>query len=151
MVFVDVLIGFTVREAKSSSGSARGGAGRGRGFRNDQRRDFGNGSVTGFGGDDGDAEKVFDRERRGGSGDGGPRHPFHGIRRGGLVNGEVGGDYERPVRRLYERRSGTGRGNEMKRERAGRGNWETPTDDVIAQLVLIFCSRGFSLNVIVFV
>ncbi|KAM0944716.1 putative hyaluronan/mRNA-binding protein [Dioscorea sansibarensis] len=117
-----------VREAKCNSWSARG-----RGFRNDQRRDFGNGSVIGFGGEDGDAEKVFDRERRGGSGYGGPQYPFRGERRGGHVNGEAGRDHERQVRRLYERRSGTGRGNEMKREGAGRVNWGTPTDDVIPQ------------------
>lgn len=36
---------------------------------------------------------------------------------------------ERP-RRTYERRSGTGRGNEFKREGAGRGNWGTQADDI---------------------
>ncbi|KAJ0977454.1 hypothetical protein J5N97_012928 [Dioscorea zingiberensis] len=126
-----------VREAKSSSAAARGGVGRGRGG-SGQRRDFGNGSVGGFGGgDDGDAVKAFDRERGGervrGGGYGGPRQPFRGGRRGGYVNGEAGGDSEQPGRRVYERRSGTGHGYEMKREGAGRGNWGTAADDVIAQ------------------
>ncbi|PHT95340.1 hypothetical protein T459_03222 [Capsicum annuum] len=36
---------------------------------------------------------------------------------------------DRP-RRTFERRSGTGRGSEIKREGAGRGNWGTEADEV---------------------
>ncbi|GAB4832764.1 hypothetical protein Ancab_023224 [Ancistrocladus abbreviatus] len=32
--------------------------------------------------------------------------------------------------RPYERRSGTGRGSEIKREGAGRGNWGSPFDEI---------------------
>ncbi|KAG6423309.1 hypothetical protein SASPL_113702 [Salvia splendens] len=62
-------------------------------------------------------------ERRGGYG--APR----GGRRGGYTNGEAGEEVERP-RRTFERRSGTGRGNEMKREGSGRGNWGAPEDEL---------------------
>lgn len=79
---------------------------------------------------EGDAGRLPERDR-------GPRPPFRGGRRGGYGNGEAGGDSERPPRRMYERRSGTGRGYEMKREGAGRANWGTATDDVIAQLRLV--------------
>ncbi|VVB08234.1 unnamed protein product [Arabis nemorensis] len=51
-----------------------------------------------------------------------------GGRRGEFANGESG-DVERP-RRHYERRSGTGRGNDLKREGGGRGNWGTTEDDI---------------------
>ncbi|GJS44060.1 RGG repeats nuclear RNA binding protein A-like protein [Tanacetum coccineum] len=36
---------------------------------------------------------------------------------------------ERP-RRVYERRSGTGRSNDIKCQGSGRGNWATATDEV---------------------
>ncbi|PRQ57409.1 putative hyaluronan/mRNA-binding protein [Rosa chinensis] len=88
-----------------------------------------------FSGGDGDGRPS---ERRGYGGDGegrtterrsygGPRGSYHGGRRGGFGNGEVG-DEERP-RRIHERRSGTGRGNELKREGSGRGNWGSQTDE----------------------
>ncbi|KAL2548050.1 Hyaluronan/mRNA binding family [Forsythia ovata] len=48
--------------------------------------------------------------------------------RGGFSNGDTV-EGERP-RRAFERRSGTGRGNEFKREGAGRGNWGMPTDEI---------------------
>ncbi|XP_059640483.1 RGG repeats nuclear RNA binding protein A-like [Cornus florida] len=57
-----------------------------------------------------------------------PRGGYRGGRRGGFSNGEVV-EGERP-RRAFERHSGTGRGNEIKREGAGRGNWGTPTDEI---------------------
>ncbi|CAI9775520.1 unnamed protein product [Fraxinus pennsylvanica] len=47
---------------------------------------------------------------------------FRGGRRGGFSNGETP-DGECP-RRAFDRHSGTGRGNEFKRERSGRGNGE---------------------------
>ncbi|TMW87874.1 hypothetical protein EJD97_019371 [Solanum chilense] len=64
-------------------------------------------------------------ERRGGYG--GPR-AFRGGRQGGFGNGEMP-EGDRP-RRTFERRSGTGRGSEIKREGAGRGNWGTEADEV---------------------
>uniref|UniRef100_A0A803LIG2 Hyaluronan/mRNA-binding protein domain-containing protein n=1 Tax=Chenopodium quinoa TaxID=63459 RepID=A0A803LIG2_CHEQI len=59
---------------------------------------------------------------------GGPRGPFRGGRRGGF-NNEEGRDGDRP-RRTYERRSGTGRGQEVKREGFGRGNWGAESEEV---------------------
>ncbi|CAN6858917.1 unnamed protein product [Brassica oleracea] len=47
---------------------------------------------------------------------------------GGFANGKTG-DVERP-RRVYDRRSGTGRSNDVKREGGGRGNWGTPEEDI---------------------
>lgn len=117
-----------VREAKNDSqrGGGRGGgrgSGRGRGGYN---RDYSNNEnafnstgVTASQGDDGE------RERRPYAG---PRGPYRGGRRDGF-NNEEGRDGERP-RRTYERRSGTGRGSEIKREGAGRGNWGAESDEV---------------------
>ncbi|CAN4076012.1 unnamed protein product [Withania somnifera] len=131
-----------VREARSVSqrgggrGGPRGGArgrGRGRGF-NQEFADEDNGFVNnnGFSGrysapEDGESGKVS--ERRGGYG--GSRVGFRGGRRGGFSNGDAAeGEGERP-RRVFDRRSGTGRGNEsVKREGSGRGNWGTPADDI---------------------
>ncbi|KAJ6815845.1 RGG repeats nuclear RNA binding protein A-like [Iris pallida] len=146
-----------VREAKSNfgaprgGGGGRGGPGRGRGGRGGvpfQDRDSGNGNANGFAGNYGGGgyggggyggsgagaggEEGGNRER---APYGGPRQPFRGgPRRGGYgnVDGETGGDPERP-RRTYERRSGTGRGNEVKRDGAGRGNWGSATDDAFQQ------------------
>lgn len=42
--------------------------------------------------------------------------------------GYLGDGEERPRHREYDRRSGTGRGNEVKREGAGRGNWGVEID-----------------------
>ncbi|KAK4379488.1 hypothetical protein RND71_001350 [Anisodus tanguticus] len=64
-------------------------------------------------------------ERHGGYG--GPRG-FRGGRQGGFNNGELP-EGDRPCR-IFERRSGTGRGGEIKREGAGRGNWGTEADEV---------------------
>ncbi|XP_074555689.1 RGG repeats nuclear RNA binding protein A-like [Curcuma longa] len=132
------------REARSNTAPARGGAGRGgpgrgRGGGRGPSRDFGNENLNGLsrsyggggGGEDRDADKP-DRERP-------PRQPFSGGRRGGYAgrggygNDESGGDSERPPRRVYERRSGTGRGFEVKRQGAGRGNWGSVADETLEQ------------------
>ncbi len=130
-----------VRESKNEvgRGGGRGGGrsyGRGRGGAgfNRDRDSFNNESTfnsnDGFSGgyrpsEEGDTGKSSERR-----GSGGPRGPYRGGgRRGGFSNGEVGDDGERP-RRVYERRSGTGRGNEVKRDGAGRGNWGTPSDEI---------------------
>ncbi|KAK6117467.1 hypothetical protein DH2020_048794 [Rehmannia glutinosa] len=99
----------------------------------DNENAFGN--SNGFSGgynrpsEDGDAGKAPSERRpysgpRGGGG-------FRGGRRGGYNNEETG-EGERP-RRTFDRRSGTGRGNEVKREGAGRGNWGTPTDEIVPE------------------
>ncbi|KAL3743326.1 hypothetical protein ACJRO7_018600 [Eucalyptus globulus] len=127
-----------VRETRSDTGRGRGrgggrgyGRGRGGGRGYDQESGYSEGAVggnDGFSGgyrasEEGDSGKPSERR-------GGPRGPFRGGggRRGGFNNGEAG-EGERP-RRTFERRSGTGRGNEFKRDGAGRGNWGTPTDEI---------------------
>ncbi|TVU01923.1 hypothetical protein EJB05_52570 [Eragrostis curvula] len=137
-----------VREARNyggppRDGPGRGGPGRGRGGRGGRfapRRDYGdadvNGLEGGYGGGFGDGGVA-----RGENGEGrqaergrGPRQPYRGGgRRGGYTDGQDGDESGRP-RRPYERHSGTGRGYEMKREGAGRGNWGTVTDESLAQL-----------------
>ncbi|CAL9085944.1 unnamed protein product [Musa acuminata var. zebrina] len=129
------------RGGTGRGGFGRGGLGRGRGGRSGglaPNRDFGNDNANGFsggyggGGEDVEADKLQEKERP-------PRQPFGGGRRGGFRgrggygNDESGGDSERSPRRLYERRSGTGRGYEMKRDGAGRGNWGTVADETLAQ------------------
>ncbi|XP_027774835.1 RGG repeats nuclear RNA binding protein A-like isoform X2 [Solanum pennellii] len=110
-----------VREARSDGqrgggrGGPRGGGrgrGRGRGFNQDFAADENAfGSNNGFSGrysapENGESGKVS--ERRGGYG--GSRGGFYGGRRGGFNNGDAGdGEIERP-RRVFDRRSGTGRG-----------------------------------------
>ncbi|KAG4186224.1 hypothetical protein ERO13_A08G029201v2 [Gossypium hirsutum] len=84
-----------------------------------------------------DGESRRPSERRGGYG--GPRPYRGGGRRGGFSNRETG-DGEGP-RRVYERRSGTGRGNELKREGFGRGNWGTQTDE-LAQVTEEVANEG---------
>ena len=133
---------FSVRDARGGGSSARGGFGRGdrgrgrggrgygqnRGFSGDNGSDFqggyggggyGDGAVTG--GSEGERERDTRPPYRGGG------------RRGGYRNVEFADDSERPPRRNYERHSGTGHGYEMKRDGAGRGNWGTATDELIAQ------------------
>ncbi|PSR93468.1 Hyaluronan/mRNA-binding protein [Actinidia chinensis var. chinensis] len=127
-----------VREAKDEAvrGGGRGGGrgfgrGRGGGRFNRETANTENTFSTnnGFSGEykpseEGEGGKPSERrggyvERRGG---------FRGGRRGGFNNGEVAeGEYQR---RTYERRSGTGHGNEIKRDGAGRGNWGTPIDEI---------------------
>ncbi|GMH26656.1 hypothetical protein Nepgr_028499 [Nepenthes gracilis] len=126
-----------VREAKSER--SRGGArGSGRGYGRARGSGFNRDSVGGentVGNDNGfslgyksseDRESGRPSEKLGGYG--GPRVGSRGGRRGGFGNRDVG-EGERP-RRMYERRSGTGRGNEVKRDGAGSGNWGTPTDEI---------------------
>lgn len=119
---------------QESRGGSRGGfRGSGRGGRGGygQNREFGSEDTNGYRGGGygaraGGEEGAQDRER-------GPRPPYQvGGRRGGY-QGEFGDDSERPPRRNYERHSGTGRGYEMKREGAGRGNWGTTSDELLAQ------------------
>ncbi|XP_020874279.1 RGG repeats nuclear RNA binding protein A isoform X3 [Arabidopsis lyrata subsp. lyrata] len=49
-----------------------------------------------------------------------------------LTRGVAGGEGERP-RRAFERRSGTGRGSDFKRDGSGRGNWGTPGEELAAE------------------
>ncbi|XP_039069254.1 RGG repeats nuclear RNA binding protein A-like [Hibiscus syriacus] len=120
-----------VREAKTEGtrGGGRGGRGRGgnAGYRGDTANDensFSNSVIPGGQGALEDGESGKSNERRG---YGGPR-PYRGGRRGGFGNGEAR-DGERP-HRVFERHSGTGRGNEFKREGSGRGNWGNQTDEL---------------------
>ncbi|KAG5389376.1 hypothetical protein IGI04_030917 [Brassica rapa subsp. trilocularis] len=114
-----------VREARSDAprGGGRGGGGdrgssRGRGGYN---RDFrgGDGNSGGYNkpSEEGGISKPFYEKRS----------VYGGAPRGGGRRGEAG-EGERP-RRTYERRSGTGRGGDFKREGAGRGNWGTPGEE----------------------
>ncbi|XP_062219977.1 RGG repeats nuclear RNA binding protein A-like [Phragmites australis] len=123
--------------APSRGGFGRGERGRGRGGRGyGQNHDFGGDNTNGFQGGYGGGGFGDGAVTGGGEGDRerGPRPPFRGGgRRGGYRNGEFGDDSERPPRRNYERHSGTGRGYEMKRDGAGRGNWGSATDEVLAQ------------------
>ncbi|MBA0826875.1 hypothetical protein Goarm_011689, partial [Gossypium armourianum] len=120
-----------VREAKNELGRGGGrGTGRGRGrggsgFNRDSRvSDNSNGYSGGYRpSEEGDGKQY---ERRGGYD--GPRGSFRGGRRGGFNNGDSG-EGERP-RRQYDRHSGTGRGNEFKRDGSGRGNWGSSTDEI---------------------
>ncbi|KAH0914939.1 hypothetical protein HID58_029385 [Brassica napus] len=116
-----------VREARSDAprGGGRGGGGdrgssRGRGGYN---RDFrgGDGNSGGYNkpSEEGGISKPFYEKRS----------VYGGAPRGGGRRGEAG-EGERP-RRTYERRSGTGRGGDFKREGAGRGNWGTPGEEVL--------------------
>ncbi|KAH7514239.1 hypothetical protein FEM48_Zijuj11G0067600 [Ziziphus jujuba var. spinosa] len=77
--------------------------------------------------EEGDTGKSSERRGYGGGGRGGYRGGRRGVGNGEAVEGE------RP-RRTYERRSGTGRGNELKREGSGRGNWGTPTDEIAPEV-----------------
>ncbi|CAL9241499.1 unnamed protein product [Arabidopsis halleri] len=122
-----------VRESRNApSGGGRGGTGgrggfsrgRGNGGNREYRNNDAPGNENGFSGGFRPSEDA-DGARRGGS-DGGYRRG--GPRRGGFANGESG-DVERP-RRNYERHSGTGRGNGLKRDGGGRGNWGTTEDDI---------------------
>ncbi|XP_009776248.1 RGG repeats nuclear RNA binding protein A-like [Nicotiana tabacum] len=125
-----------VREAKTEVGRG-GGRGGGRGYSRgrggggfnreasnnenfSRNREFSGGIAAPE-----DVEGGRPYERRGGYG--GP-HAFGGGRRGGFSNEEFP-EGDRP-RRIFERRSGTGRGGEIKREGAGRGNWGTQADEV---------------------
>ncbi|KAL4565726.1 hypothetical protein LXL04_029829 [Taraxacum kok-saghyz] len=122
-----------VRESRTDGqrgGGRLGGRGAGRGGRGGFNRESANDDNSfipnnGFSGgyrpsENGDGDKATERR--------GPRMGNRGGRRGGYTNGDAT-EGERP-RRVFERRSGTGRGNDLKREGAGRGNWGTAADDV---------------------
>lgn len=124
-----------VRESRNEGGrggrggrgyGGRGGRGGG-GFNRDSSNNDGSFGNRGFAGgvEESDGKSS---ERRGG-GYGGPRGGYRGDRHVSFANGDGGEDGERQ-RRPYERRSGTGRGNEFKREGAGRGNWGNQTDEI---------------------
>ncbi|KAK1418800.1 hypothetical protein QVD17_27947 [Tagetes erecta] len=124
-----------VREARNEGGrGGRGGRGYGRGGRGgggynrdsaNNEGSFGNRAPSGGqGGIEESNGRSF--ERRGGYG--GPRGGFRGDRQGSFGNGDSE-DGGRP-RRTYDRHSGTGHGNEFKREGAGRGNWGTQADEI---------------------
>ncbi|KAK8478643.1 hypothetical protein V6N13_027947 [Hibiscus sabdariffa] len=121
-----------VRESRSEPGRGGvrgGGRGRGfggRGFNRDSNVSDNSNAVSGGYRPSEEGEERKQSERCGGYG--GPRGSFRGGRRGGFNDGEFG-EGERP-RRMYDRRSGTGRGNEFKRDGAGRGNWGSPIDEV---------------------
>eukprot|EP00252_Welwitschia_mirabilis_P013154 TRINITY_DN2903_c0_g1_i1.p1 TRINITY_DN2903_c0_g1~~TRINITY_DN2903_c0_g1_i1.p1 ORF type:complete len:382 (+),score=101.85 TRINITY_DN2903_c0_g1_i1:407-1552(+) len=144
-----------VRDSRSQNeggrarGFGRGGRGGGRGFANrDQEygRGRGGGAYNGDGNlsnqsygrrvdfdennvdysatrtEDGEAVGNDRGRGRGGRGSRGGRG-FGGRGRFGVEPGS-----EDSRKRIFERRSGTGRGIEMKREGSGRGNWGTPVD-----------------------
>ncbi|KAI3829141.1 hypothetical protein L1987_03257 [Smallanthus sonchifolius] len=124
-----------VREARNEGGrGGRGDRGYGRGGRggggfnrysSNNEGSFGNRATSG--GQAGIEESNGrSSERRGGYGG------FRGGRQGSFGNGDAE-DGERP-RRTYDRRSGTGHGNEFKREGAGRGNWGAQADEIIHEI-----------------
>ncbi|KFK31390.1 hypothetical protein AALP_AA6G105700 [Arabis alpina] len=124
-----------VRESRNGPSGGRGAGGRGPargrggGFNRDFRNNDAPANENGYSRGYNRASEEGDGARRGGtvggyragSGRGGGRH-------GEFANGESG-DVDRP-RRHFERRSGTGRGNDLKREGGGRGNWGTTEDDI---------------------
>lgn len=115
-----------VREARSDAPRGGRGFSRGRGY----NRGDGPGGNNGYsGGYNKPSEGDVSKSSYGGGG-GAPRGSFRGGggggRRGGFSNEE--GEGERP-RRTFERRSGTGRGSDFKRDGSGRGNWGTPGED----------------------
>ncbi|KAL4567241.1 hypothetical protein LXL04_022818 [Taraxacum kok-saghyz] len=132
-----------VRESRTEGGRGGGGGGRGYGrgrggsgggynrdpANNNNEVSFGNRGFSGGqgGGEDSDG-KSFERRGGGGGGYGGSRGGFRGGRGGSFGNGDSE-EGERPCR-TYERRSGTGRGNDIKRDGSGRGNWGTQADDI---------------------
>ncbi|XP_020188829.1 RGG repeats nuclear RNA binding protein C-like [Aegilops tauschii subsp. strangulata] len=128
------------RDARSGGPPSRGGFGRGEpgrgrgGDRYGQNRDFGGENTNGYLGGYGGVGSGDGAVTGGGDGERGPR-PYRGGggRRGGYRSDEFGDDSERPPQRNYERHSGTGRGQGMKRDGAGRGNWGSSTDEGLAQ------------------
>ncbi|KAL5196243.1 Transcription factor TGAL1 [Glycine soja] len=113
-----------VREARNVNSRGGRGSGRGRG-RGGFNRDLFN-DENSFAAPAG--QVAFEGER---PAYGGPPGPYRGSRggggRGAFGNGEAAEDGL--PRRPFERRNGTGRGNEFKREGAGRGNWGVQTDE----------------------
>ncbi|MQL41394.1 hypothetical protein EI012_26150, partial [Escherichia coli] len=116
-----------VRNENSRGGRGGGhGYGRGRGGSGFNRDENSFAAPAGQGAPEGEIGKPSERLEYGGS-----RGPYRGGRggRGVFSNGEVG-ENARP-RRVFERHSGTGHGNEFKREGAGKGNWGAETDKIV--------------------
>ncbi|KAL3499679.1 hypothetical protein ACH5RR_038772 [Cinchona calisaya] len=113
-------------------GRGRGGRGFDRDSADNENTVFSNNGYSGGYRASEDVEAGKTGERRG---YGGPRGGFRGGRRGGFNNGEAadGERGERPSGRMFDRHSATGRGNGIKREGAGRGNWGTPTDEIVPE------------------
>ncbi|KAG9452151.1 hypothetical protein H6P81_005055 [Aristolochia fimbriata] len=138
-----------VREARND-GTGRGGRGAGRGYGRGRgsgfNRDYSNNenAFNGVSGGFGAAEDADVTKQSGGTRSVGdrPRGAYRGGRRGGFSNGEAG-EVERP-RRQFERRSGTGRGNEFKREGSGRGNWGIPTDEIAPEAEEVAIEKNIS-------
>ncbi|CAH8391409.1 unnamed protein product [Eruca vesicaria subsp. sativa] len=111
-----------VREVRSDAPRGRGfSRGRG-GYNRDFRGGDGNDGYSGAyskPSEEGGVSKPFYEKRS----------VYGGAPRGGGRRGEAG-EGEGP-RRTFERRSGTGRGGDFKREGAGRGNWGTPGEEVL--------------------
>nr|XP_043627906.1 RGG repeats nuclear RNA binding protein A-like isoform X1 [Erigeron canadensis] len=124
-----------VRESRNEGGrGGRGGRGYGRGgrggggFNRDAANRENSFGSRGFSGGQGGIEESDGKssEKRGGYG--GPRGGLRGDRHVSFSNGD--GEEGERQRRPYERRSGTGRGSEFKREGAGRGNWGNQADEI---------------------
>ncbi|KAK2648915.1 hypothetical protein Ddye_016404 [Dipteronia dyeriana] len=123
-----------VRDSRNDTGRGGGrgggrgfGRGGGRGFDRDLSNNDTFGGNNGFSGgyrpsEEGESGKSSERRNYGSI-----RGSFRGGRRGGFSDGE---SRESGPRRQFERRSGTGRGNEFKRDGSGRGNWGTPADEI---------------------
>ncbi|KAL1194634.1 RGG repeats nuclear RNA binding protein A [Cardamine amara subsp. amara] len=127
-----------VREARSDAPRGGRGFSRGRGSGGGYNRGDGPGGNNGYSGgynrpSEGDVSKS---SYGGGGGGGAPRGSFRGGggRRGGFSNEE--GEGERP-RRTFERRSGTGRGSDFKRDGSGRGNWGAPGEELAAETEVV--------------
>ncbi|KAL3613668.1 hypothetical protein CASFOL_041742 [Castilleja foliolosa] len=128
-----------VRDAKNDSArGGRGGRGYGlpRGAGGGSNRNSNNGisyrnmGVTAGHIDPAHYESKFQKSfERPPDGYGPPPGSFGAARQGALSNEELG-EHENNRGRRYERHSGTGRGNGMKREGGGRGNWGRHTDDL---------------------
>ncbi|CAA7024900.1 unnamed protein product [Microthlaspi erraticum] len=115
-----------VKEAKNGHGGGRGVGGKRDG--GDGRRDGGGYNRARVGGYNRDSRNndapasghsVYRRSEEG-----------DGARRGGYVGGYRRGGDSGDSRRNFDRHSGTGRGNELKRDGGGRGNWGTSEDDI---------------------
>eukprot|EP00252_Welwitschia_mirabilis_P007396 TRINITY_DN18708_c0_g1_i1.p1 TRINITY_DN18708_c0_g1~~TRINITY_DN18708_c0_g1_i1.p1 ORF type:complete len:392 (+),score=117.02 TRINITY_DN18708_c0_g1_i1:282-1457(+) len=136
-------------------GGRTGGRGQEYGFSNRGRGSYSSGdrySSNGFNNNDGTngfaeaGEDVGKRQENGDFGRSSERGRGSGRfrgrggrgfgRRGGYANGAEENDENQRPRRVYDRRSGTGRGTEIKRDGAGRGNWGTAIDQEPVEPVL---------------
>ncbi|CAN0908387.1 RGG repeats nuclear RNA binding protein B, partial [Linum grandiflorum] len=126
------------RDARGRGGGRNDGRsdGRGRGYgrgRGDSRYGGSNNNEAGFGNSNGYVYKPSEEggesgrqsERRGNFDR--PRAAYRGGGGGGRRGEEAGEGGDRP-RRVYDRHSGSGRGNDIKRDGSGSGNWGNPTE-----------------------